>query len=143
VKIMFNNSDSDNDTYDGHTHSGRSFREVPLANLFKKKYGDKGFYSGEEEYLIDEEQAKSARIEEVGSEELHQGEIETSCTVHTFEVSTITPPVVLEASSNQSSQSTVTRSLVHTQSRNQGRSMEDEMRLPIFIRDGSKDPDHH
>jgi hypothetical protein len=36
---MFKNSDSDNDTEAGHTHSGRVFREVHLANLFKKNYG--------------------------------------------------------------------------------------------------------
>jgi hypothetical protein len=67
----------------------------------------------------------------------------------TVEVSTITPPVVLAALSNQSSQSyqstqsTVTSSSVHTQSRNLGRSMEDEMRLPIFRGDGSEDLDQH
>jgi hypothetical protein len=45
--------------------------------------------------------------------------------------------------SNQSSQITVTSSLAHTQSRNQGISMADEMRLPIFRGDGSEDPDQH
>jgi hypothetical protein len=48
---MFNNSDNDSDTKDGHKCSGRSFREVPLANLFKQSYmplaQDEGFYSGE------------------------------------------------------------------------------------------------
>jgi hypothetical protein len=76
-------------------------------------------------------------------------EPETSGTAPTIEVSTITPPIVLAALSNQSNQSsqrnqsTVTSSLVHTQSRNQGRSMADEMRLPIFRGDGSEDPDQH
>jgi hypothetical protein len=64
---MFKNLDSDSDTEAGHTHSGRSFREVPLANLFKKNYGDRGLYSGEEANLTDEEYLESARIEEVGS----------------------------------------------------------------------------
>ena len=52
---MFKNLDRDNDTEDEHTRSGRAFREVPLVNLFKKTYGDEGFYSGEEADLIDEE----------------------------------------------------------------------------------------
>jgi hypothetical protein len=62
------------------------------------------------------------------------------------EVIITTPPVVSETlsnQSNQSTQSTVTRSLVHTQSRNQGKSMVYEMGLPIFRGDGSKDPDQH
>jgi hypothetical protein len=69
--------------------------------------------------------------------------------VLTVEVSTITPPVVLATLSNQSSQSyqstqsTVTSSSIHTQSRNLGRSMEDEMRLPIFRAYGSEDSDQH
>jgi hypothetical protein len=33
--------------------------------------------------------------------------------------------------------------LVHTRSRNLGRSTEDEMRLPIFKEYGSEDPDQH
>jgi hypothetical protein len=33
---MFKNSDSDNDTEVGHTHSERTFKEVPLVNLFEK-----------------------------------------------------------------------------------------------------------
>jgi hypothetical protein len=44
---MFKNSDSDNDTEDGHTRSERAFEEVHLANLFKKNYRDEGYYSGE------------------------------------------------------------------------------------------------
>jgi hypothetical protein len=52
---MFRNSESDNDIKARHTHSGKEFREVHLANLFKKNYGDKGFYSGEEVDLTDEE----------------------------------------------------------------------------------------
>jgi hypothetical protein len=61
---MFKNSDSDNDTEAGHTRNGRAFREVHLANLFKKNYEDKGFYSGEEEDLMDEEHSEPARVEE-------------------------------------------------------------------------------
>jgi hypothetical protein len=48
---MFNNSDSDNDVEAGHMQSGRSFRKVPLSNLFEQSYEplaqDKDFYSGE------------------------------------------------------------------------------------------------
>jgi hypothetical protein len=61
----------------------------------------------------------------------------------TIEVSTTTPPIVLATLSNKSSQSTVTSSSIHTQSRNLGRSMVDEMRLPIFRGDGSEDPNQH
>jgi hypothetical protein len=43
---MFRNSDSDNDTEARHMGSGRVFREIHLDNLFKKKYGEEGFYSG-------------------------------------------------------------------------------------------------
>jgi hypothetical protein len=150
---MFKNSDIDSDAEAGHTRSGRSFRKVPLVNLFKQSYGplaqDEYFYSGEEAGRSDEEYSEFTRAEEVETEELHREEPETSGTVPTVEVSIITPPVVLAALSNQSNQSsqsnqsTVTSSLVHTQSRNQGRSMEDEMRLPIFRGDGSEDPDQH
>jgi hypothetical protein len=69
--------------------------------------------------------------------------------VPTVEVSIITPPVVVEAISNQSNQSSqshqsiVISNLAHTQSRNQGRSMADEMRLPIFRGDGSEYFDQH
>jgi hypothetical protein len=56
---MFKNSDSDNDTEVGHTRSGRTFREVPLVNLFEQSHEplaqDEGFYSGEEEELLNEE----------------------------------------------------------------------------------------
>jgi hypothetical protein len=58
VKIMFKNSDSDSDTEVGHTCNGRSFREVPIANLFKQNYGAEGFYSGEEADLTDEDYSK-------------------------------------------------------------------------------------
>jgi hypothetical protein len=51
---MFKNSDNDSDIEDGNMRSGRPFIEVPLENLFKKNYGDEGFYSGEEAYLKDE-----------------------------------------------------------------------------------------
>ena len=56
---MFKNSDSDNDIEVGHTHSGRTFREVPLVNLFEQDHKPllpkEGFYSGEEEELLSEE----------------------------------------------------------------------------------------
>jgi hypothetical protein len=58
---MFRNSDSDNDTEAGHTRSGRVFREVHLVNLFKKNYGDEGFYSGEEADLTDEDHSEPTR----------------------------------------------------------------------------------
>ena len=147
--LMFKNSDNDNDTEVGHTRSGRPLREVPLANIFKKNYGDEGFYSGEEADLTDEEHSQSVRTKEVQTKELRRGEPETSGTVSTIEVSNITLPVVLESLSNQSNQSsqrnhsTATRILVHTQSRNQGRPMADEMRLLIFRGDGSEDLEQH
>jgi hypothetical protein len=62
---MFKNSDSDSDTKVGHMSSGRSFREVPLVNLFKKNYGYEGFYSGEEIELTDKDYSESERIKEV------------------------------------------------------------------------------
>jgi hypothetical protein len=106
---MFKNSDSDNDTEVGHTCSGRSFREVPLVNLFEQSHEplaqDEGFYSGEEEELLNEEYSESSRTEEGKTEEPHQEESITSGTAPTVEVSTTTPPVVLVALSNQSSQS--------------------------------------
>jgi hypothetical protein len=58
---MFKNSDNDNDTEAGHTCSGRVLREVHLANLFKKNYGDEGFYSGEEADLTNEEHSELTR----------------------------------------------------------------------------------
>jgi hypothetical protein len=70
---MFKNSDSDNNIEVGHRHSGRTFREVPLVNLFEKTHGplaqDEGFYSGEEEELLNEEHSESAREEEGKTEE--------------------------------------------------------------------------
>jgi hypothetical protein len=42
----------------GHTRSGRVFRGVHLENLFKKKYGEEGFYSGEEADMTDEEHSE-------------------------------------------------------------------------------------
>jgi hypothetical protein len=55
MKLIFKNSDRDSEIEVGHTCSGRSFREVPLVNLFKENYRDEGFYSGEEVDLTDEE----------------------------------------------------------------------------------------
>jgi hypothetical protein len=57
---MFKNSDSDNDIEVGHTRSGRSFREVPLVNLFEQNSTgtDEGLYSGEEEELMNEEHSE-------------------------------------------------------------------------------------
>ena len=62
---MFNNLDNDSDTEARHMRIGRSFREFPLANLFKQNYRDEGFYSGEEVYLTDKENLESARTKEV------------------------------------------------------------------------------
>jgi hypothetical protein len=150
---MFNNSDSDRDTEVGHMHSGRTFREVPLVNLFEQNHEplaqEEGFYSGEEEELLNEEHSKFVQEDEGKTEETHREESETLGTTMTVEVSTITPPVVLAALSNQSShsyqstQSTVTSISVHTQSGNLGISMADEMRLPTFRGDGFEDPDQH
>jgi hypothetical protein len=146
---MFKNSDSDNDTEAGYTCSGRVLREVHLANLFKKNYGDEGFYSGEEADLTDEENLEPAGAEEGKAEELRWEEPKTSETAQTIEVSIVIPlveSVVLSDQSNpshQSVQSTITGSPPHTQSGTLGRSMAYEMRLPIFRGDGSEDPDQH
>jgi hypothetical protein len=102
---MFNNSDSDNDTESGHTCSGGEFREVPLVNLFKEKYGDEGFYSGEEVDLMDEYLLEPSREEEGEAEEPRREELEASGTAQTIEVSTITPLVASRTLSNQNSQS--------------------------------------
>jgi hypothetical protein len=60
---MFNNLDNENDTEIGHTHNGRTFREVPLSNLFEQDHKpllqEEGFYSGEEEELLNEEHSGS------------------------------------------------------------------------------------
>jgi hypothetical protein len=58
---MFKNSDSENNTKVGHKRSGREFKEVHLAHLFKHNYGYEGFYSGEEADLTDEEHSEPAR----------------------------------------------------------------------------------
>jgi hypothetical protein len=86
---MFKNSNSDSDIEAKHTRSGRVFREVPLANMFKQNYGDEGFYSGEEGDLIDEEHSESATTEEPRREEP-----EASGTAPTIKVSTINHIVV-------------------------------------------------
>jgi len=65
MKLMFNNSDNVSGIEVGFTHSGRPFREFPLANLFNKNYEDGGFYSREEAELIDEEYSESAKIGEI------------------------------------------------------------------------------
>jgi hypothetical protein len=148
-KLMFRNSYSDNDIEVGHMRSGRAFREVHLANLFKKNYGDEGFYSGEEADLTDEEHSKPIRVKEGKDEEPRREELEASGTAQTVEVSTIIPPIDSVALRNQSNpshqsvQRTVTSSPPHTQSGTLGRSMADEMRLPIFRGDGSEDLDQH
>jgi hypothetical protein len=145
---MFKNSDNDNDTEAGHTRSGRVFREVHLANLFKKNYEEEGFYSGEEAELTYEEHSEPARAEEGKDGELRRREPETSETSQTIEVSTVILPIdsVLSnqsSPSHQSVQSTANSSPPHIQSGTLGRSMADEMRLPIFRGDGSEDPDQH
>ena len=55
-------------------HSGGEFIEFYLVNLFKKNYGDEGFYSGEEADLTDEEHSEPARAEEGKAEEPHREE---------------------------------------------------------------------
>jgi hypothetical protein len=75
---MFNNSNNDNNTKTGHTHSGRVFIEVHLANLFKHNYEEEGFYSGEEEYLMDKEHSEPTGTEERKVEEPRQEETTTS-----------------------------------------------------------------
>jgi hypothetical protein len=151
---MFKNSDNDSDTEAGHTRSGRSFRKIPLVNLFKQSYGplaqDEGFYSGEEAERSDEEYSEFARAEEVETEEPSPRRTRNFrycayCRSKYCYSSCCFSSTVSNQSnqSNQSTQSTVTSSLVHTQSRNQGKSMADEMRLPIFRGDGSEDPDQH
>jgi hypothetical protein len=65
------------------------------------------------------------------------------------EVSNINPPVVSKILSNQiiadhqNLQRNITRSLASTQIGNLGNSMVDEMRLPMFKGDGSKDLDKY
>jgi hypothetical protein len=113
---MFKSSDSDIDTKARHTCSGKVFKEVHLANLFKKNYRDEGFYSGEEEDLTDKEYSES-----VGIEEPRQEEPETSRTASNVDVSTIIPhvtPAVLSNQinlSHQNARSTVASSSPHTQ----------------------------
>jgi hypothetical protein len=73
LNLMFKNLDRNSDTEAGHTHSGRSFINIPLANLFKHSYGslaqDEGFYNGEEAEQSDKEYSEFARVEEVETEE--------------------------------------------------------------------------
>jgi hypothetical protein len=133
---MLKISDSDSDTEAGHTLSGKVFRGVHLESLFKQKYGEEGFYSGEEVDLIDEEHPEPTRIEEGEVEELCQSERETSGTTQTTKVSNVNPPVVPTILSSQNSQnhqslqSTVTSNSTSTQKRTLVSFMADEMRLP-------------
>jgi hypothetical protein len=64
---MFKNSDNDSDIEVGYTRSGRTFREVPMVNLFEQSHEpleqDEGFYNGEEEELLNEEHSESTREE--------------------------------------------------------------------------------
>jgi hypothetical protein len=102
---MFKNSDSDIDIEDGHTHSGRVFREVTLVNLFKKNCGDEGLYSGDKAYLMDTEHSEPTGTKEGKAEEPPREEPKNSRTVQTAEVSTIIPPVDSVALINQSNPS--------------------------------------
>jgi hypothetical protein len=100
---MFKNSDNENNTEVGHTRSGRTFREVPLVNLFEQSHKptqEEGLYSGEEEELLNEEHSESTRAEEEKTKEPYWEDLETSGTAHTIEVSAIRPPVVLTILSN-------------------------------------------
>jgi hypothetical protein len=62
-ELMFKNLDSDSNTKVGHMRSGRIFKEVPLSNLLERDQEpllqEEGFYSGEEEDLLSEEQSGS------------------------------------------------------------------------------------
>jgi hypothetical protein len=104
-RLMFRNSDNDSDTKAGHTRSGRIFRGVHLENLFKKNYGEEGFYSGEEANLTNEEHLEPTRAEEGEVEELRQNKPETSGTTQNTEVSNINPPIASIVLSNQNHQS--------------------------------------
>jgi hypothetical protein len=97
---MFKNSNIDSDIEDGHTRSGRVFREFPLVNLFKKNYGDEGFCNGEEADIIDGENSEEGKVAEPCQEET-----EASGTAPIIEVSTINPITVSVTLSNQSNQS--------------------------------------
>jgi hypothetical protein len=84
-------------------------------NLFKKKYGDEGFYSGEEVDLTNEEHSEEVKVEEP-----RQEEPKASGIASTIEVSIINPIVVSATiinhsnQSHQSAQSTVTSIFPHT-----------------------------
>jgi hypothetical protein len=102
---MFRNLDNDGDTEVGHTRSGREFKEVHLANLLKRNYGDEGCYSREEEDLMDKEHLEPVREKEGKAEEPHQEESKSLGTAQTVEVSTIIPHVDSIALRNQSNPS--------------------------------------
>jgi hypothetical protein len=96
------------------------FRVVRLANLFRQKYGDEGFYSGEEVDLMDEENLEPTGTEEGKAEEIRREEPETLETGQTVEASTIillVDSIVLSNQSNpihQSFQRNFTSSPPHT-----------------------------
>jgi hypothetical protein len=149
-ELIFKNSDSDSDTEIEHTNSGRTFREFPLANLFEHDHEsllpEEGFYSGEEEELLSKEHSGSIGLREENIEEPCRENPDTLVTTQIVEVSTITHSVVSTILSNQSNlsyQSTGTSGSLHTQSRNLGISMVDEMRLPTFKGDRSEDHEQH
>jgi hypothetical protein len=118
---MFRNLDRNSDIEVGHTRNGNIFRGIHLENLFKKNYGEEGFYNGEEADLTDKEHSKPTRVEEEATEELHWEEQETLGTTQTIEVSNINPPIISEMLSNlniqkqKSPQSTITSSSTSTQ----------------------------
>jgi hypothetical protein len=117
--------------------------------LFKKNYGEEGFYSEEEVDLADEEHSEPTRTEEGEAEELFQSEPEASRTARNSEVSKINLPIFSTVLSSQNSQnhqspqSTITSSLASTHTISLVSSMVDEMRLCIFRGDGSEDPYQH
>jgi hypothetical protein len=104
LNLMLRNSNNDSDVEAGHMCSGRSFKKVPLVNLFKQSYGplaqDKDFYSGEEAGRLDKEYSEFTREEEAKAEELCREKPQTLGTAPIVKVS-ITPPVVLSTLSNQ------------------------------------------
>jgi hypothetical protein len=77
---MFKILDSNSDTEAGHAHSGKVFRGFHLEKLFKKNYGEEGFYNGEEVDLTNKEHPDPTRTEEGEAEELCQSKPETSGT---------------------------------------------------------------
>jgi len=98
--VMSRRTDSDSDTEEGLTRSGRVFRQHPakiFSNILKTNYQqlaqDEGHLSTEatEAEQSDEEYSDFARAEEGRTEEPRQEKPETSGSTQTVEVSTAVP----------------------------------------------------